>query len=289
MKQADFVEVMNGLLARGEPFAVATVVRIEGSTLGKLGFKTIISKEGEVLCGSLGGPCPESAIAEKAKETLSSGTPRTVEVFLENVEDAVGRMVTVQDKDEVHLETNCGGKMEVFIEPYVPQQRILLVGQGGRSDVEDSLVRFGKILDFEVIVVDHSPVLTEEPDQLIDDLDFDIAGFKFFESDSVVVLTHSERDVDVLRALSGFKLRYVGLLGSRQRVKENLDALRSRGAEEKFVSSIRAPVGADIGARTPSEIALSIMAEVVATKYGRKLLRKDAATAEGLVPTSGAG
>lgn len=131
--------------------------------------------------------------------------------------------------------------------------------------------------------------MTEEPDQLIDDLDFDIAGFKFFESDSVVVLTHSERDVDVLRALSGFKLRYVGLLGSRQRVKENLDALRSRGAEEKFVSSIRAPVGADIGARTPSEIALSIMAEVVATKYGRKLLRKDAATAEGLVPTSGAG
>ena len=270
---------MNGLLARGEPFAVATVVRVEGSTLGKLGFKTVYSKEGEVVCGTLGGPCPESAISETAKEAVSSGNPRTVEVFLESAEDAVGQIFRVQNKDEIHLETNCGGTMEVFVEPYVPQQRIVIVGQGGRSDVEDCLVRFAKILDFEVIVIDHKPVLTVEPDRIVDDLDYDVSAYEFREADSVVVLTHSDRDVDVLRALSGFKLRYVGLLGSRQRVKENLDELRGRGSDERFVSSIRAPVGADIGARTPSEIALSIMAEVVATKYGRQVPRKDGGAA----------
>ncbi len=280
MGQAQFVDVMNGLVLRGEPFAVATVVKIEGSVQGKVGFKILISKEGEVLCGFLGGSCPESAIAEAAKETLSSGTPKTVRVFLERVEDAVGTMVTDQNRDEIHLETNCGGKMEVFIEPYLPHQRIVLIGRGGKNDLEDALIRLGKGLDFEVVVIDHSPVLSEKPDLLLDDLGFDIASFKFLESDSVIVLTHGERDADVLQTLSGFRLRYVGLLGSRLRVDEVLVALRGRGADEKFVSSVRAPVGADIGARTPSEIALSIMAEVVATKYGKAVLRKDARAAQ---------
>lgn len=279
---------MNELVMRGEPFAVATVVKIEGSSLGKPGFKTIISKEGELLYGSLGGSCPESAIAETAKETLSSGTPKTVEVFLENVEDAIGRMVTDQNKNEIHLETNCGGKMEIFIEPYIPQQRIVLIGHGGKNDVEDALVRLGKALDFDVIVIDHSPMLSEKPDQLLDELDYNIAAFKFSESDSVIVLTHGERDVEVLQTLSGFKLRYVGLLGSMHRVKEDLVALRGKGADEKFISSIRAPVGADIGAKTPSEIALSIMAEVVATKYGKQVLRKDTRVAEEQLPPSSA-
>jgi len=215
---------------------------------------------------------------------VSSGNPRTVEVFLESAEDAVGQIFRVQNKDEIHLETNCGGTMEVFVEPYVPQQRIVIVGQGGRSDVEDCLVRFAKILDFEVIVIDHKPVLTVEPDRIVDDLDYDVSAFEFREADSVVVLTHSERDVDVLKALSGFKLRYVGLLGSRQRVRENLDELRDGGTDERFVSSVRAPVGADIGARTPSEIALSIMAEVVATKYGRQVPRKDGGAAGSAAP-----
>jgi len=170
--------------------------------------------------------------------------------------------------------------LEVLIEPYVPQQRVVLIGQGGKNDLEDALIRLGKGLDFEVIVMDHSPVLSEKPDQLFDDLDYDIASFEFLGSDSVIVLTHGEMDAEVLQALSGFNLRYVGLLGSRTRVSQVLAKLRDKGTDEKFISSIRAPVGADIGARTTSEIALSIMAEVVATKYGKQVLRKDARGAE---------
>jgi len=167
------------------------------------------------------------------------------------------------------------------------QQRIVLIGQGGIDGLEDALVKLGRVLDFQVIVIGHEPMLSEEPDELLDDPDYSIAAFKFFGSDSVVVLTHSGRDVEVLQALSGFELRYVGLLGDRQRVKEDLAGLRARGVDERFVSSIRGPVGADIGARTPSEIALSIMAEVVATKYGKKVLRKEAGTSEGrLAPSS---
>jgi xanthine dehydrogenase accessory factor len=274
MKQVEFAKMMDSLINRGAPFAVATVVKTEGSSLGKPGFKAIISAEGEVLCGTLGGVCPESAIVSAAKETIKTGTPKMVKVFLESVENSVGAVLKSKNGDEIHVETNCGGTMDIYIEPYLPQQRLILIGQGGKDEVEDALVRMGKGLDFDVVVIDHSPVLTEQPDQLIQDVSFDLGTFAFSSSDSVVVLTRGERDFETLQALAKCKLRYVGMVASRQRVREDLARLRKEGAKEQFISSLRAPAGADIGAVTAAEIALSIMAEVVASRYGKDVLRK---------------
>ena len=275
MKQTEFARMMDSLAQRGAPFVVATVVKIEGSSLGKPGFKVLLSDSGEVLYGSLGGVCPESAIAGVARRTLMTGAPRIVKVFLESTADSVGAILKSQSDDEIHVETNCGGTMEIYVEPYLPQQRLILVGQGGKDEVEDALVKLAKGLDFDVVVIDHSPVLSEEPDQLIRDTDYDLKSFEFAESDSVVVLTRGERDIETLMALAKFKLRYVGLMASGQRARDNAAKLRASGADEGFVASLRSPVGADIGAVTPSEIALSIMAEVVARKYGKEVPHKE--------------
>ena len=274
MKQAEFAKMMDSLATRGAPFAVPTVVKTEGSSLGKPGFKVIISGTGEVVYGSLGGVCPESAIAAVARKTLRTGAPKMVQVFLESVEDSVGAVLKSQNEDEIHVETNCGGSMEIYVEPYLPQQRLVLIGQGGKDDVEDALVKLGRSLDFDVVVIDHSPVLTEQPDQVIKDVDYDISSFEFQGSDSVIVLTKGERDLDILKALSNFKLRYVGMLASHQRARDNASKLREAGVDGRFVSALRSPVGADIGAVTPAEIALSIMAEVVAQKYGKDVPHK---------------
>ncbi len=274
MKQAEFAKMMDALVMRGVPFAVATVVKIEGSSLGKPGFKILVSNEGEVLCGSLGGVCPESAIAATARNTMRTGRPKVVKVFLESVEDSVGAVLKSQTEDEIHVETNCGGAMEIYIEPYLPQQRLILIGQGGKDDVEDALVKMGKSLDFDVVVIDHDPVLSEQPDELIKNVDYDLSTFPFANTDSVVVLTRGERDVGTLKALSKFALRYVGMLGSRQRVRDDLAKLREAGVREQFISSLRAPIGTDIGAVTATEIALSILSEIVAAKYGKEVLRK---------------
>jgi len=273
LKQAEFAKMMDTLASRGTPFAVATVVKTEGSSLGKPGFKVIISGAGEVVYGSLGGVCPESAIASAAKVTMRTGSPKMVKVFLENVEDAVGAVLKSQSEDEIHVETNCGGTMEIYIEPYLPQQRLILIGQGGKDDVEEALVKLGKLLDFEVVVIDHTPVLSEKPDKLITTVDYDIGTFDFGSTDSVVVLTRGERDVETLKALANFKLRYVGMLSSRRRVAENVEKLRSLGVSEDFVASLRAPAGADLGSITAAEIALSIMAEIEAAKYGKDVIR----------------
>jgi len=272
MKQAEFAKIMDTLASRGTPFAVATVVKTEGSSLGKPGFKVIVSGAGEVVYGSLGGVCPESAIASAAKNTMRTGSPKVVKVFLENVEDAVGAVLKSQTEDEIHVETNCGGNMEIYIEPFLPQQRLILIGQGGKDDVEEALVRLGKTLDFEVVVIDHAPVLGEQPDKLITAVDYDIGTFGFGNTDSVVVLTRGERDIETLRALSTLKLRYVGMLSSRRRVAENLAKLRGLGVREDFLASLRAPAGADIGSITAAEIAMSIMAEIVAAKYGKDVI-----------------
>ncbi len=120
MKQAEFTKMVNVLTSQGTPFAVATVIKTEGSSLAKPGFKVTISGAGKVLIGSLGGACPESAISDAAKTTIRTGTPKIVKVFLENVEDAVNAVLKIKSEDEIHVETNCGGTMEIYIEPHLP-------------------------------------------------------------------------------------------------------------------------------------------------------------------------
>jgi xanthine dehydrogenase accessory factor len=274
MKQKEFTEVMASLTSRGEPFAVATVVKTEGSSIGKPGFKVIISGAGEVVCGTLGGACPESAIVAAAKMTMRTRNPKTVKVFLEGVEDSVGVVLKGVSEDEIHVETNCGGAMEIYVEPYLPQERLVIIGQGGRDEVEEALVRMGKILDVTTVVIDHSPTLKELPDELIRDVDFDLGKFPFSDTDSVVILTKGERDVDTLLALSKFKLRYVGMVASLQRTKKDFAKLRELGVKEDFIASIKAPVGADIGAISAGEIAVSILSESIATKYNRDIISR---------------
>lgn len=269
MKQRDFTRFVDLLAERREPFVVATVVRIQGSSLGKPGFKAVISKEGRIVFGTIGGVCPESAIATMALGALRTGQAKVVKVHLEDARSALDGTLRNPGPDEVYVETNCGGTMEIYVEPYLPADRLVMIGQGGKDDVEEGLVKMGKALGFETVVIDHLPVLTEDPDLLITDLDYDLGRFEFHPSDSVVVLTKGERDVPTLDLLSKRKVRFVGMLASLQRVAEDVAQLRARGTDQAFLESLHSPIGVDIGAVTPEEVVLSIMADVVATKRGR--------------------
>jgi xanthine dehydrogenase accessory factor len=268
-----YVRTISDLASRREPFAVASVVRTEGSTLGKPGFKVVISKDGNIVHGTLGGGCPDGPIVAVGLETLETGTPRVVRVHLVDVTQAVHGTVAAESPDDIYVETNCGGTMEIYVEPYLPPHRLVIVGQGGRDELEDQLVHFGKRLGYEVVVVDHLPGLTEKPDQLIAEMDYDLAKFPFGPRDAVVVLTKGERDLPVLVALSRVPLAYVGMLSSRSRTQQNFAALRADGVPESFLASLHTPIGLDLGARTPAEIALAILAEIVAVRQGHHLQR----------------
>jgi xanthine dehydrogenase accessory factor len=113
-----------------------------------------------------------------------------------------------------------------------------------------------------------------KPDVLITDLDFDIGSMDLGERDHVVVLTKGGRDLEVLEKLSRKKVGYVGLVASRKRVTHNVAQLRARGVPEEFIRNLSAPAGIDIGAYTPEEVALSVMAEIVARIRGVRVRRK---------------
>ena len=273
-KTRDLTRFMHDLVEQREPFVLATVVRTHGSSIGKPGFKAVVSKEGRIVHGTVGGVCPESAIATMAMEALHSGKAKIVKVYLEDARGALDGTLKNKNPDEIYVEVNCGGMMEIYVDPYLPSDRLIMVGQGGKDDVEDGLVKLGKMLGYETIVIDHLPVLTEEPDTLITDLDYDLDRFQFTASDSVVVLTKGERDVKTLEVLAKKGVRFVGLMASSQRATDDIDELKRRGVAQQFLDSLHSPIGSDIGAVSPEEIALSIMADVTATKRGKHLPHK---------------
>jgi len=227
--QTGFAESIGKLAKDKKPFAIATVVKVDGHSLGKPGFKVVISGDGDVVYGTLGGVCPEGPIIAVAKEVMKTGVPRLVKVHLENVESSLSGMVRQPSPDEIYVETFCGGMMEIFVEPQMPPKRLVLIAQGGKDDVEEALIRMAKQLGFEVWALDPLPVLSTQPDTLISDLTYDFKSLNLGQNDYVVVLTKGARDVHVLEELSKTKPRFVGMLASKARVEHDFDMLRDRG------------------------------------------------------------
>ena len=143
---------------------------------------------------------------------------------------------------------------------------------GGRDEVEEYLVLLGKKLDFRVTVIDHAPMLSEKPDELISNLDFDMKSYKFTNDDFVVILTKGERDIEALEAVSKGSPAYVGLMASRKRAAHDFEVLKGKGISQKFLDSVNTPIGVDIGAITPFEIAISIASQI--TKMRRERVSK---------------
>ncbi len=268
MENYDFAGKIHDLSNRGQSFVVATVVSTDGSSLAKPGFKVVVH-DNSIIYGTLGGACPEGVILEEASKVLKSGTPKTIKIHLEEAGEAVSAMISRKTDDEIFVETFCGGTLDVFLEPFKPSERLVIIGQGGKDDVEESLVHLGKKLDFKVTVLDHAPALEEEPDELISDLALDLSKFEFTDDDYIVVLTKGERDIEALSAVSTHNPAYVGLMASKKRVAHDFEELKKKGVSEEFLSSVHTPIGIDISAVTPFEIALSISSEIVQTRRGK--------------------
>ncbi len=267
MRPHEFSEKVSELAARREPFAMATVTRAEGSTLAKPGFKILIDHEGRIVAGTFGGGCPEGPIVELARRAMEDGANRVVRIHLVDAAGSVAGMATAPSEDEIYVETDCGGTLEVHVEPMLPAERLVIVGQGGKDDIEEMLVRFAKALEFEVWVVDPNPHLADRPDHLVTAALPDPPVLHLGSRDSVVLLTKGERDAEVLARLLPEPVRYLGMLASRHRRDKALEELAARGVPAELRGKLRSPIGLDIGAKHPAEIALAILAEVVATKY----------------------
>ncbi len=252
-EQSDLLDLMAALRDRREPYAQATVVETRGSASAGPGSKALIGRDGTLLAGWVGGGCAESTVRQAALECLRDQRPRVVELDLDDEVLGVGMP--------------CGGSMRVYVEPVVPAPTLWILGHGR---VAECLCRFGATLGFRVVVDDApAPDRARFPDaaEIIGD-DYGYERLEPQAEDAVVIATQHRGDhVSAVRALRS-SAGYVAVIASRKRSRLVLDFLRGEGFAEEELARLRAPAGLDLGARTPEEIALSVMGEIVMLRRG---------------------
>jgi xanthine dehydrogenase accessory factor len=240
------------LASQGRAFAVATVVRVEGSCSARRGSKAIIDEEGKLILGWVGGGCAESAVRSEALRCLKLEQPLVI--ALDMTDELLG------------VGMPCGGKMEVYIEPVVPRPELLIAGHGR---IAETLAAFAHTIGFRIIVNDPGADQASFPQaERVLAEDFDLTQTPMGPHTYVVIATQHKNDHRWLqKALEG-DATYVALIASQHRAKLVLDFLAAEGIPAAKLARIFAPAGLDLGAATPEEIALSIMSQIVALRRG---------------------
>jgi len=256
---SDLYAKVGELAAQRRPFAVATVVRVEGSSSARRGSKAIIDAQGKLVCGWVGGGCAESAVRSEALRCMQLQQPL---------------LITLDMTDEVlGVGMPCGGKMEVYIEPVLPKPELLI---GGHGRIAETLATLGDLLGFSVTVNDPGAEPASFPHaQRVIVRDFDLSQTPIGPETFVVVATQHKNDHLWLQNAIAGDAAYVALVASKHRARLVLDYLAAEGIPEQKIAKVHAPAGLDLGATTPEEIALSIMSQIVALRRGGNIRRLD--------------
>jgi len=241
---------------------LATVVHGETGVPGKTGFRMLVYPDGEIL-GTVGGGLLEAKVREEALRCMQEKTSRLLKLELDQTTPGIGVL--------------CGGEVEVFVEAIMPVSTIFIFGGG---HIALPLAQFAKALEFAVVVIDDREEFASRDrfpaanEVKLGDFSTITRSVEFSLDDCAVIITHGhQHDEIVLKECLSKKNRpgYIGMIGSKAKVATIFSHLMQQGVSEELLASVNSPIGLDIGAKTPAEIALSIMAEIVAYKYGRTL------------------
>lgn len=241
----DLAEAVQALRARDEPFAFATIVRTAGATAAKPGAKALLSADGTILHGWLGGGCTRGAVRRAALRALQDGTPQLVSVAPEDLLTEKG--VTPGDEvDGTRFARNgcpSQGSIDIFIEPCLPTPQLVVLGA---SPVAQALSALAP--QFNWSVVSTCP---------------ESASARPHQQRFIVVATQGQGDLEALKAALAGDPEYVAFVGSRRKFAALANKLAAAGVDRAQVDAVNAPAGLDLGAVTPEEIALSILADLV--------------------------
>jgi xanthine dehydrogenase accessory factor len=252
-------EALNRALERGEDAALVTIVSSQGSTPQRVGAKMLVFPDGHMV-GTIGGGCYENDAFWKAKEAIQTRKPLLVKYDL---------------NDDFAQENGlvCGGQMQVYIEPLESTPRLYVIGAG---HVGYNLAKLAGTIGFKIHVLDDREKFANKerfPDAesvVVETIPDWLQHAEIPSSAYVVIVTRGHtHDLDALRSLAKRELRYLGLIGSKAKVKRIYDALIEEGMPVEYLQRVNAPVGLDIGAVSPEEIAVAILAELIAVRRGK--------------------
>ncbi len=243
-------------IGSNQPACILMLIETDGSTPREAGAKMLLRADGSTV-GTIGGGSLEQAAIDEAKAAMATGGSRVVEYSLRG-----------EGEDDLGV---CGGTAKVYIEVLNTRPTLLILGAG---HVAQPLAEFGHLLGFRTVVVDdrsefanatrfpHASDLVVVP---FGDLAQKVAITP--DTYAVVVTRNHEFDTVALRAVLSSPARYVGMIGSRNKVRTVFEHLLQEGQPRERLARVRAPIGLGIGGQTPAEIALSIMAEIVMVQH----------------------
>jgi xanthine dehydrogenase accessory factor len=250
---ADIYEEMVRIRGEGDKAALATVVKVKGSTPRSVGSKMLIRSDGSIL-GTIGGGCLEASVWEAAMEVIREEAPKVLDF------DLTG-------KNETPEGLICGGTMQVLIEPIISQPTVYIFGAG---HIGFAVSKIAKMTGFKVAVIDDRPAYAnadrfpdadefhvEDPALMVPQLN--INGNAYL----VIACRGHLEDQRVLAEATKTPAAYIGMLGSRKKVKTVFENLKADGISQEELAAIHVPIGLPIATETPEEIAVSIMAEII--------------------------
>src|SRR3982751_6588882 len=249
---ADIYEAAVELRKQGRKGSLATIVNVRGSVTSFKTAKMLVRDDGSIV-GTIGGGCVEAEVWQAAREVMETEKPRTLSFDLNQ-----------DPKYDTGLV--CGGTLEIFIEPILPPAELYIFGAG---HVAHSLYKVARIAGFDVTVVDDRESFAsrerfpEARDVYADDFERVVAQLAPGENSFMVIVTRGHHDdMRVLRWAAEQKTRYLGMIGSKRKVIAIYKELEQSGVAREKLLRVSAPVGLAIGAVTPEEIAVAIMAEM---------------------------
>jgi xanthine dehydrogenase accessory factor len=239
--------------SEGGNAALATIVQVKGSTPREVGAKILINGDGTLL-GSIGGGTLESTICREAMSVLKQGKAKMLHFDLTGKEGESDQML-------------CGGEMDIFIEPLLPQPTLYIFGAG---HISIPLSKMAKMVGFRVVVIDdraeyaNRERFPEADEVFAEDFSAALSRVRVNVSSYIAIVTRGHQfDETVLKWAVKTEARYIGMIGSKQKNEVIFAHLKSKGISKDILEQVHAPIGLDIGAETPEEIALSIVAELV--------------------------
>jgi xanthine dehydrogenase accessory factor len=264
---SDILDIISARKDAGEPFVLATVVRTVAATAAKAGAKAMILPDGTISEGWIGGGCARAAVIKAAKDALADGQSRLVSVQPPDVLSEHGHNPGEEQGGVRFVKNMCPsqGTMDIFIEPVLPRPQVVVFGS---SPVGIAVADLARRSGFAVTAC--APA-AEQP--AFGEVDRRIEGYALPVNESgsrfVIVSTQGRGDEAALLAALAVDADYVAFVGSRRKAEALKKALGERGVAPERLAKLKAPAGLDLGAITPDEIAISILAEIVALRRGK--------------------
>ncbi|MBX9829980.1 MAG: XdhC/CoxI family protein [Xanthobacteraceae bacterium] len=266
-RSTDILENISARKDAGEPFALATVVRTVAATAAKAGAKAVILPDGTISEGWIGGGCARAAVLKAAKDALADGRSRLVSVQPPDVLEQQGHKAGEEQAGVRFAKNMCPsqGTMDIFVEPILPRPQIVVCGS---SPVAVVLADLARRIGFAVTVC--APA-AEQP--AFGEVDKRIEGYALPVEEAgaryVVVSTQGRGDEAALLAALAIDADYVGFVGSKRKADALRKTLAQRGVAVERLDKFKAPAGLDLGAISPDEIAISILAEIVRVRRSK--------------------